>query len=143
MEPQLTLNPDLVTIDWARLKADLLADDFDNGRTAAQLLESFQNSAFGVFAIEDGRVVGTARLLSDGVCNAYLVDVWTHSEWRGRGIASRMVDLLIKAVPGQHIYLQADDDVKPFYTRLGFEAQPHGLCIVSGQWLQHAGNDGA
>ena len=32
-----------------------------------------------------------ARLLSDGVCNAYLVDVWTMSVYRRQGIASRMI----------------------------------------------------
>ena len=142
MKPQITINPDLVSIDWTQLKADLHADDFDNGRTPEQLLQSFQNSAFGAFAIDNGRVVGTARVLSDGVCNAYMVDVWTLSTLRGQGIASEMVEALVKAVPGQHVYLQADDEVRGFYTRLGFEAQPHGLCIVSGTWLQHGGSDG-
>ena len=50
-----------------------------------------------------------ARLLSDGVCNAYLVDVWTHSAYRRRGIASTLIRMLADAVPGQHIGLQTDD----------------------------------
>ena len=50
-----------------------------------------------------------ARLLSDGVCNAYLVDVWTASSHRRQGIAAQMLRLLIDAVPGQHIGLQTDD----------------------------------
>ncbi len=62
----------LEEIDWARLKADLAADDFDNGRSPAALRRSFEQSQHVAFARDGDRVVGTARLLSDGVCNAYL-----------------------------------------------------------------------
>jgi ribosomal protein S18 acetylase RimI-like enzyme len=41
-----------------------------------------------------------ARLLSDGVCSAYLVDVWTSSRYRRRGIASEMIRFLLDEVPG-------------------------------------------
>ena len=96
-------------IDWARAKADLAADDFDNGRSADALRRSFEQSQHVAIARDGDRVVGMARLLSDGVCNAYLVDVWTASSHRRQGIAARMLRLLIAAVPGQHIGLQTDD----------------------------------
>ena len=64
-----------------------------------------------------------ARLLSDGVCNAYLVDVWTASSHRRQGIAAQMLRLLIDAVPGQHIGLQTDD-AQELYESVGFEPQP-------------------
>lgn len=70
-------------VDWAQAKADLAADDFDNGRTPEALRRSFQQSQHVAFARDGDRVVGMARLLSDGVCNAYLVDVWTASAYRG------------------------------------------------------------
>src|SRR5438093_13076328 len=96
-------------IDWALAKADLAADDFDNGRTPDALRRSFAQSQHVAIARDGDRVVGMARLLSDGVCNAYLLDVWTHSAYRRRGIASAMVRALADAVPGQHIGLQTDD----------------------------------
>ena len=40
-------------------------------------------------------MVGMARLLSDGVCNAYLLDVWTMSAYRRHGIGTAMVRQLI------------------------------------------------
>jgi ribosomal protein S18 acetylase RimI-like enzyme len=95
-------------IDWARAKADLAADHFDNGRTADALRRSFEQSQHVAIARDGDRVVGMARLLSDGVCNAYLVDVWTASAYRRRGVASAMVDRLVGEVPGQHIGLQTD-----------------------------------
>ena len=60
-----------------------------------------------------------ARLLSDGVCNAYLVDVWTASSHRRQGIAAQMLRLLIAAVPGQHIGLQTTD-AQALYESVGF-----------------------
>jgi ribosomal protein S18 acetylase RimI-like enzyme len=81
--------------------------------------------------------IANGRMLSDGVGNAYVVDVWTLSPYRRRGIASRIMAMLIAVVPGQHIYLQTDDAV-PFYRKLGFRSQPEGLSLVSGDYLSNA-----
>lgn len=122
-------------VDWAQMKATLAADDFDNGRTPEQLRESFENSYAAVVAHDGGRIVGTARVLSDGVCNAYVVDVWTLSPYRRRGIARRMLETLEARLRGQHVYLFTDD-ATDFYRRLGFEEQPTGMSKVVGAWLR-------
>lgn len=49
-----------------QIKSTLAADCFDNGRTARQLRESFKNSYATVIAYADERIIGTARVLSDG-----------------------------------------------------------------------------
>jgi ribosomal protein S18 acetylase RimI-like enzyme len=126
-------------IDWARVKADLAADDFDNGRTADALRRSFEGSQHVAIARDGNRVVGTARILSDGVCNSYLVDVWTASSHRRRGIATDMVRQLVEAVPGQHVGLQTDD-AQALYRSLGFRPQPEFMSLVSGRWLDNEGN---
>ena len=115
----LLIDGSLDGIDWAQAKADLAADDFDNGRTADALRRAFEQSRHVAFARVGDRVVGMARLLSDGVSNAYLVDVWTASTYRRRGIASAMVKRLLDEVPGQHVGLQTDD-MQAFYESLGF-----------------------
>lgn len=126
-------------VDWARAKADLVADDFDNGRTADALRRSFENSQHVVVAVDADRVVGMARLLSDGVCNAYLLDVWTLRSHRRQGIASEMVRRLMARVPGQHIALQTDD-AQALYVSLGFRPQPELMSIVVGTWLDNPAN---
>ena len=126
-------------IDWAQAKADLVADDFDNGRSADALRRSFEQSQHVAIARDGSRVVGMARLLSDGVCNAYLVDVWTASSHRRRGIARAMLRLLIAAVPGQHIGLQTRD-AQRLYESLGFGRQPEFWSLVSGTWLDNDAN---
>jgi predicted GNAT family acetyltransferase len=133
---RITYKRDLDGIDWQGLKALLTADDFDNGRTAEQLRLSFANSFAVCFAMLDDQIIGKARVLSDGVCNAYMVDVWTHTPHRRQGIASEMILRLTGELQGQHVYLQADADVVPFYRKLGFGEQPCGLALVVGHWLK-------
>jgi GNAT superfamily N-acetyltransferase len=123
-------------IDWSALKQALIADDFDNGRTPEQYRISHENSAAVIFALADGRIVGNGRLLSDGVCNAYLVDIWTASSHRRRGIGSELVRRLIATVPGQHVGLFTDD-MQAFYASLGFRIRPDFMDFVVGQWLQN------
>jgi ribosomal protein S18 acetylase RimI-like enzyme len=132
----------LADIDWVQAKADLAADDFDNGRSAEALRRSFQQSHQVAFARDGDRLVGMARLLSDGVCNAYLVDVWTASAYRRRGIASAMIRHLLEQVPGQHVGLQTENG-QALYASLGFKPQPEFWSMVVGAWLDNAANRGA
>jgi ribosomal protein S18 acetylase RimI-like enzyme len=126
-------------VDWARAKADLAADSFDNGRSPAALRLSFERSQHVAIAWDGDRVVGMARLLSDGVCNAYLLDVWTASSHRRRGIGRAMVEQLAAAVPGQHVGFQTDD-AQAFYESMGFRRQPEFMSRVSGRWLENDAN---
>ncbi len=121
------------------MKADLVADDFDNGRSAAALCRSFEQSTHVAIAWDGARVVGTARMLSDGVCNAYVVDVWTLSSRRRRGIGAAMMRELAANVPGQHIGLQTDD-ASAFYAELGYRPQPEFLSRIVGAWLDNDAN---
>lgn len=126
-------------VDWKQAKADLAADDFDNGRSIAALRRSFEQSQHVALAWLDGKLVGMARVLSDGVCNAYLLDVWTQSAVRRRGVATAMVSHLVASVPGQHIGLQTDG-AEQLYASLGFQRQPQFLSLIVGNWLDNASN---
>lgn len=135
----VVVDDDIARVDWARAKDDLAADRFDNGRSPAALRRSFERSQHTAFAWAGDRLVGMARLLSDGVCNAYLLDVWTSSDCRRRGIGTRMVRFLLERVPGQHVGLQTDDAAS-FYESLGFRPQPAFMSTVVGTWLDNAAN---
>jgi ribosomal protein S18 acetylase RimI-like enzyme len=135
----IVLDNSLAEIDWPAVKTDLAADDFDNGRSPEALRRSFEQSQHVVIARDGARVVGMARLLSDGVCNAYLLDVWTASSHRRRGIGSHMVRTLAEAVPGQHVGLQTDE-AREFYEQLDFTPQPEFMSLGVGGWLENAAN---
>ena len=126
-------------VDWAAAKARLAADAFDNGRSPDALRRSFEHSSHVAVAWSGGALIGMARLLSDGVCNAYLLDVWTDSAHRREGVATAMVQRLLAQVPGQHVALQTDD-AQALYASLGFEPQPELWSIVVGTWLDNDAN---
>jgi ribosomal protein S18 acetylase RimI-like enzyme len=133
---EITYTTDLGGVDWEQMKATLAEDDFDNGRMPEQLRESFENSYAAVVAYDGEKIIGTARVLSDGVCNAYVVDVWTLSPYRKRGVARRMMEVLEAGLAGQHIYLFTDSAVD-FYRKIGFKEQPSGMSKVVGEWLRN------
>ena len=132
----ITYKMDLAGVDWTEVKAKVAEDDFDNGRTAEQLKLSFENSAVTCFAYDGDQIIGKVRALSDGVCNAYIVDVWTYSPYRQRGIATEMLNRVLEKLPGQHVYLFTDDETIPFYQQLGFKKWGTGLGKVVGEWLK-------
>jgi len=126
-------------VDWDTLRTHLVEDDVDSGRTPEQLAASFAASAHVVLAMTDvgGVVIGTARMLSDGICNAYLVDVWTRVHWRRRGVATAMVTDLLERVPGQNVALFTDQ-VPAFYARFGFEVEQGAMSRAVANWFHHA-----
>jgi GNAT superfamily N-acetyltransferase len=121
-------------VDWAALRDALRRDDFDNGRTPQEYRISHENSFAVVFARAGGEYVGNGRILSDGICNAYLVDIWTATAWRRRGMGSEIVRRLVAAVPGQHVLLLTENRAD-FYATLGFREQRVAMATVVGSWL--------
>jgi len=136
MKTQVIYRQNIDNVNWQEMKSILVADNFDNGRTPEQLQLSFANSFATSIAYVNKQIVGTARVLSDGVCNAYVVDVWTYTPYRHQGIARRMIDNLLVKLQGQHVYLFTDD-IPEFYRRLGFVERGIGMETLVGRWLQN------
>ncbi len=126
---------DLDHIDWSRFRDAMIEGEWHNERTPEQYRKAYENSQHVVNAYDGERLVGTGRVLSDGVSNAYLVDFWTHPEYRRRGIGRHMVATLTKELAGQHVYLYTDDQGS-FYRACGFKLEPHGMGMVVGEWLK-------
>ena len=135
MKKKVRYKRDLEGVDWQVMKSSLVEDDFDNGRTAEQLQRSFANSYTTSIAYVEDRIIGTARALSDGVCNAYIIDVWTYTPFRHQGIGRHMIEDLFSDLAGQHVYLFTDD-VPGFYCKLGFVERGIGMEFLVGRWLQ-------
>ena len=63
-----------------------------------------------------------------------MVDVWTESPHRRRGIATEMVKRLLATVPRHHVGLFTENHVS-FYRALGFEEEHTGMSVIVGKWL--------
>jgi predicted GNAT family acetyltransferase len=135
-----TFKVPMENINWKEIKAKIEADDFDKFRSAKHFKTSFDNSFAVCFAFDGEEIIGKARVLSDQVCNAYIVDLWTYSPYRHQGVATKMMGILFKQVPGQHIYLFTNEETLPFYENLGMKPQGIGLGKVVGEWLINPSN---
>jgi ribosomal protein S18 acetylase RimI-like enzyme len=72
------------------------------------------------FDSEADRVVGYITTLSDGVLFAYISSLEVLPGWQGRGIGSELVQRMLDRLRALYaIDLLCDDDVLPFYERLG------------------------
>ena len=102
---------------------------FENGWAArVSDVERFRAMIDGadrtVVALDDGRVVGFARALCDGVSNGYISMVAVAKELRQQGIGRRLVEHLMQRDNGGDItwVLRAGRDSRGFWERLGFMA---------------------
>lgn len=85
-------------------------------------LKLLQNSSEIVLAMDDesGDVVGYITALSDGVLSAYIPLLEVLKPYQGQGIGSELVRRMLDKL--SHLYmidLLCDEDVRPFYERLG------------------------
>jgi GNAT superfamily N-acetyltransferase len=72
-------------------------------------------------AYVDGRQVGFARAVSDGVAVGYLADVYVDEAHRGQGIARAMVTALVEHDPGRDFrWMLHTKDAHALYEQLGF-----------------------
>ncbi len=92
------------------------------------------NSQATRLAYADDSVIGTARVLSDCVSNAYLVDIWTLGAVRHHGVARTTIELLLEKRHGQHVHLFTEGSVD-FDKKLCSIERPIGIEKVVGQWL--------
>ena len=103
-----------------------------------QAAAGLRGTAFLVAAMEDGRAVGMARLVSDGGYIAFLADVIVLPEYQGRGIGRAMMERGMVYMRGQMkegwrtlAALIAAPGKEPFYEKFGFAAL-HGDASGTG-----------
>lgn len=84
-------------------------------------------------AIDDGRIIGMGRGISDRISDAYIQDVTVHKMYRGRGIGTTMIRMLIDCLQKDGmgwIGLIAEDGSHEFYRRMGFTPMPNAIPMI-------------
>jgi len=96
-----------------------------------QAREGLRGSALVVAARDEGKIVGTARVVWDGGYAALIKDVLVLPDYQGQGIGKEMMERLLaflrgKLEPGYviQIDLMAADGKEVFYEKLGFQSRP-------------------
>ena len=90
--------------------------------------EVLKNSFCVVGAFHRGRMIGMMRALSDGVSDAYLLDMVVLTEFRGHGIAAQILDCIVTHLKGlgiDWIVCIAVPGVEKLYLRRGETMEKH------------------
>jgi GNAT superfamily N-acetyltransferase len=69
---------------------------------------------------QDGRQIGFARAISDGVSLAYLADVYVLTPYRGRGLGLELVREIVEHSFGRVRWMLHTADAQRLYLKLGF-----------------------
>jgi GNAT superfamily N-acetyltransferase len=116
------LDDDPARIDLDAVHAYLALGSYWAYGRPRETVEALVRQATRVVGLyHEGRQVGFARAVSDGVAFAYLADVYVLTEHRGRGLGVALVRAMIDGGPLSHVkWLLHTRDAHGLYRRFGF-----------------------
>lgn len=96
-----------------------------------QLLKAMEGSYQSVYAYSGNSLIATGRVISDGIMNAYLCGLGVHCQYRCKGIATKIINILIKYCKENNLHIQffCEEHLIPFYEEMGFEKFAMGMKI--------------
>ena len=79
---------------------------------------------------EENELIGYIDCISNGVTDAYIQDLMVKPEYQGKGIGTKLMNMMIDYLKDNHIYMISvlfDESLKSFYDKFGF------YTMLSGQ----------
>jgi ribosomal protein S18 acetylase RimI-like enzyme len=92
-----------------------------------------QGSHCFLAAIDEGRIIGMGRAISDKASDAYIQDVTVHNDYRRQGIGTEIIKAIISRLHNDGlgwIGLIAEKGSHDFYARLGFIRMPDSMPML-------------
>ncbi|MEM8556878.1 MAG: GNAT family N-acetyltransferase [Bacteroidota bacterium] len=96
-----------------------------------QLARMFEQSSLVLGAWMGNRLVGLARVLTDGAHFSFLCDLAVEPDVQGAGVGRQLIDQVLERCKGTELILRDSDISAGFYRRLGFEK-------VTNAWMRKA-----
>jgi len=122
----------LESLDSLRKASDL---EEDNAKLILKKIRSNQNHVIMVADL-DGQIVGSITLLIEpkfihqGGLVGHIEDVVVRSELQSKGIGEQLVNAALEYAKNHGCYktiLDCDDNVKPFYEKIGFKRNSNAM----------------
>lgn len=95
--------------------------------------ESFLQTHRVVTAWNEDRIVGAARLVSDGISYGWIHDVAVHPEYRKRNIGRELITRLMADKDKMLFGLTSSFEAVDFYKSLGFKKHKTGMAKYPGE----------
>ncbi len=122
----ILVSTDKNKLDLKVIHGFLTTSYWATGRTEEQVQTTIDNSlCFGVYV--DGKQIGFARVLSDGVAFAYLMDVFILEAYRGKGYSKALLKEIFSHPKLVHVqkWLLGTTDAHALYRQFGFTELSH------------------
>ena len=92
-----------------------------------------QPYVYGMCELETGKLIGFARVLSDGVFKAVVFDVIVDPTHRGQAIGGKLMERILadpRLSRVSHFELYCLPELAPFYQSLGFSTDVGGVRLM-------------
>lgn len=122
----ITISTDKTKLDLPFIQNFLKDIYWAAGRTLEEVQITIDASVcFGIYL--DAKQIGFARVITDYVVFAYVMDVFIDEKHRGNGYSSLLIDAMLKAPPLQQvtIWRLATSDAHFLYEKFGFTPLAH------------------
>lgn len=107
-----------------------LSVEWSSGHFPDQLSAAIPNYPTLLTAWDDGKLIGLAASMDDGVMNAYLHYLLVNPQYQGQGIGSKLMQMLKEKYANfLRILLVAYPEGVPFYEKFGFKAGKHSVAM--------------
>ncbi|RXZ81706.1 N-acetyltransferase [Paenibacillaceae bacterium] len=95
----------------------------------SKLLLAMKQSWYAIYAYHDHLLVGTGRIVSDGIINAYVCGLGIHPNYRSQGIGTAIFRLLVEQCKQSNLHVQffCEDALVPYYEKLNFKVFAVGM----------------
>lgn len=99
--------------------------------SAQQLERAYERSGLVLSVWEGDRLVGVARVLTDGVQVSYLCDLAVEPDVQGSGIGRMLIDEVMERCKGTELVLRDSNLSFGFYEHLGFTPVDNGWVRIA------------
>ncbi|MGX7014025.1 GNAT family N-acetyltransferase [Vagococcus silagei] len=99
------------------------------GLTSVELEQMFRGSWLVLSVYDGAKLIGTGRILSDGVITGLICGVGVDPDYQGEGVGGKIVNYLVDKLVDARIYPQllCEAYLEDFYKTLGFETFTVGM----------------
>ncbi|ADU32255.1 GNAT family N-acetyltransferase [Evansella cellulosilytica] len=95
----------------------------------------FKNATWAFTVWDDEKLVGMVRVISDKIMVANILDLIVLSDYRGRGVGKKLVELCVHKLPHGDWFAHTSSENFSFYKKCGFEVDDltrNGTCKYYG-----------
>jgi N-acetylglutamate synthase-like GNAT family acetyltransferase len=96
-----------------------------------QLVKAMEQSYYVIYAYIGEKLIGTGRVISDGVTNAYLCGLGVAEEHRSKGIGTEISKRLVEHCKRNNLHIQffCEEKLVSYYKKMGFEVFAVGMKV--------------